>query len=168
MTAAPEIPADVMAAPREVVCLSCGGNKSAGEFYFEKRFNSIRQPCKECFRAKERSRRSSPKVRAKEREYKVANRNKTSEYSRNFRSRNPGYSSNRARVWCDNNPEKRAAHQLTWSAIRSGKLIRQPCEVCGGARAQAHHDDYSKPLSVRWLCQVHHSEYHAAIQGPTT
>jgi ribosomal protein S27AE len=39
-------------------------------------------------------------------------------------------------------------------------LIKQPCEVCGNLKAQAHHDDYSKPLQVRWLCQKHHTEHH--------
>lgn len=58
------------------------------------------------------------------------------------------------------NPVKRAAHVTCGNAIRDGKLIRQPCEVCGSAKAQAHHDDYSKPLDVRWLCSTHHSEWH--------
>lgn len=44
--------------------------------------------------------------------------------------------------------------------VRRGKLARQPCEVCGAAKAEAHHDDYSKPLNVRWLCRLHHLELH--------
>jgi hypothetical protein len=32
--------------------------------------------------------------------------------------------------------------------------------VCGNAATHAHHDDYSKPLEVRWLCRAHHSEHH--------
>ena len=45
------------------------------------------------------------------------------------------------------------------NAIRRGRLERLPCEVCG-AKAQAHHDDYSKPLDVRWLCKLHHEQVH--------
>lgn len=57
------------------------------------------------------------------------------------------------------NPEKRGAHIAVGNALRDGKLFRQPCEKCG-KRAQAHHDDYSKPLEVRWLCTTHHREHH--------
>lgn len=56
-------------------------------------------------------------------------------------------------------PERKAAVVAVGNAIRDGKLIRQPCEKCG-ERAQAHHDDYSKPLEVRWLCPSHHREHH--------
>ena len=42
---------------------------------------------------------------------------------------------------------------------RRGKLVPKPCEVCGGL-AEKHHDDYDKPLSVRWLCRYHHRELH--------
>jgi len=60
------------------------------------------------------------------------------------------------------------AHNLTEKAIAKGLLVPQPCEVCGfEGRAedgrnlvQAHHDDYNKPLQVRWLCQSHHHEWH--------
>ena len=40
-------------------------------------------------------------------------------------------------------------------AIRDGLLTRKDCEVCG-RKGQAHHDDYSRPLDVRWLCFYHH------------
>lgn len=45
-------------------------------------------------------------------------------------------------------------------AVGSGKLTRGPCEVCGVKPADGHHDDYNKPLEVRWLCSKHHAEWH--------
>lgn len=62
--------------------------------------------------------------------------------------------------WREKNPIKRAVHMLTGSAIRSGKLIRQPCEVCKDNKTAGHHDDYAFPLVVRWLCAVCHSRWH--------
>ena len=54
------------------------------------------------------------------------------------------------------NPEKVRAHIAVRAAVKRGKLCKQPCEVCGCLEVQAHHEDYSKPLDVRWLCKSHH------------
>lgn len=56
-------------------------------------------------------------------------------------------------------PEKTKARTMVNRAIRRGKIIRQPCEICGQI-AQAHHEDYSKPLDVKWLCFEHHRIAH--------
>lgn len=45
--------------------------------------------------------------------------------------------------------------------LRRGKIKKQPCEVCGSDNSQAHHEDYSKPLEVKWLCRIHHLEIHS-------
>lgn len=45
------------------------------------------------------------------------------------------------------------------NAVRDGRLIRKPCEVCGAA-AETHHPDYSKPLEVMWLCLAHYRKWH--------
>ncbi len=44
--------------------------------------------------------------------------------------------------------------------VRRGKVVRLACEVCGDPNTHGHHDDYSKPLDVRWLCPTHHGEVH--------
>lgn len=49
-------------------------------------------------------------------------------------------------------------------AVRSGRIHRGPCEVCGSQTTQAHHDDYDQPLVVRWLCQTHHAKLHSIYQ----
>ena len=62
------------------------------------------------------------------------------------------------KAWIDRNPDKRRAHNSVANAVRAGKLVKQPCEVCGAENVHAHHDDYAKPLEVRWLCPAHHAE----------
>lgn len=71
-------------------------------------------------------------------------------------------------------PEQRMkdrARSYANTYLKRGKIQRQSCEVCG-AKAEMHHDDYSKPLQVRWLCRDHHLEHHAEHdpmppQGPS-
>jgi hypothetical protein len=55
---------------------------------------------------------------------------------------------------------KRKARTTASNAIRDGHLLRQPCEICGNAATDAHHEDYTKPLEVRWLCRAHHGQEH--------
>lgn len=52
------------------------------------------------------------------------------------------------------------AHKQVLRAVINGKLIKQSCEVCGCMETQAHHDDYNKPLEVRWLCDICHKKWH--------
>jgi ribosomal protein S27AE len=52
------------------------------------------------------------------------------------------------------------AHKAVGIALRDGDLKKQLCEVCRRSPAFAHHDDYSKPLKVRWLCVRHHLQAH--------
>ena len=58
-------------------------------------------------------------------------------------------------------PIIRKCYMVVRTAKRAGRLItQQPCELCGKAFAHAHHDDYRKPLEVRWLCVKHHGTFH--------
>lgn len=63
-------------------------------------------------------------------------------------------------------PEEQAKRRKARSSLnhymRDKGLERQPCEICG-AKAEAHHDNYDKPLEVRWLCFKHHRSHHKAI-----
>ena len=43
---------------------------------------------------------------------------------------------------------------------KRGKLLPEPCAVCHALRAEKHHEDYSKPLQVRWLCRKCHHDIH--------
>ena len=59
-------------------------------------------------------------------------------------------------------PEKRIKHKARWdvaNAIKLGKMFRSPCS-CGNTKSEAHHEDYSKPLVVKWLCRRCHNILH--------
>ena len=58
---------------------------------------------------------------------------------------------------------KRAARRKVATEIEAGRLARLPCETCGAAKADAHHDDYSKPLDVRWLCHACHIKHEMEV-----
>ncbi len=59
-------------------------------------------------------------------------------------------------------------HDIVELALERGILIRPVLCECGKAPTfkngrtaiQSHHDDYNKPLEVRWLCQSCHHEWH--------
>ncbi len=59
--------------------------------------------------------------------------------------------------------EVRYAEKKVQTAKLNGTLTQKPCEVCGKMKSQAHHNDYSKPLEVRWLCPKHHKEADKAL-----
>lgn len=56
--------------------------------------------------------------------------------------------------------QRRWARRLVRTAIANGFMERRPCGVCGSHKAEAHHDDYLQPYSVRWLCRPHHGQMH--------
>lgn len=62
--------------------------------------------------------------------------------------------------WNAENPKAMWAHCAVRSALRRGLIERKPCEVCGHEEAEAHHDDYDRPLLIRWLCRAHHRRHH--------
>lgn len=65
------------------------------------------------------------------------------------------------RKWSEKNRLKRKAHSIISNLIRDGKIFKKPCEKCGAIKnIQAHHNDYTKPLIINWLCTKHHGEHH--------
>lgn len=50
----------------------------------------------------------------------------------------------------------RKCRALSNYAVKVGRLVRQPCELCGSPDVEMHHVDYFEPLNVQWLCFLHH------------
>jgi len=62
-------------------------------------------------------------------------------------------------------PQARRARQI----VHTGDFYRNRpthCSACGTETEdiQAHHDDYAKPLDVRWLCRSCHIRHHVALR----
>lgn len=60
------------------------------------------------------------------------------------------------------NAKRRQAHIIIGNMVRDGKINKPSnCEQCGsGLKIEAHHDDYSKPAIVKWLCELCHKQWH--------
>lgn len=119
------------------VCGICRKTKELSEFgKVKQRKDGLHCNCKECMRKYSRK------------------------YSKTY-TRITGESSDKAKkLYRDRNPLKAKAHNKVAYALRCGRLFKQPCQVCGNTNVFAHHDDYNFPLKVRWLCDVHHKEWH--------
>lgn len=70
------------------------------------------------------------------------------------------YVSEQVYKWRNKNPIKTKAHRLVFVEVRAGRMKKKPCGVCGNIKVEAHHQDYTKPLEVLWLCRKHHAEQH--------
>ena len=124
-------------------CNKCGVRKPYSDFYFRKSrgrgCENIRIPYMTC------------KVCKREDPVKHNERNKQ------YAKTNTQTINRLHRAYAERYPEKVKARKDVYRAVKSGLLVKQPCEVCGCLSVEAHHENYSKPLSVRWLCTKHHS-----------
>lgn len=133
------------------VCFKCKELKPLDDFYKHKAmYDGHVNKCKECNKTDvKKHRRENDSVREYDRWRYYNNpdtRLKILEHTQN---------------WINKNPKARAAHIELNNAVRSGRIIKQPCQVCGDTyRTHGHHDDYSKPLEVKWFCAKHHQRLH--------
>jgi len=95
----------------------------------------------------------------KQRAWVEANRDKVRANARNYarreRAKNPGCFYH----YFPYDAKQRARRMVSY-AIIVGKLTKEPCRICGDLDTIAHHEDYSKPLKVWWLCRVCHETLH--------
>lgn len=98
---------------------------------------------------------------------KELNVNQAGENNRHWKGGISKDHSHYARIQVERYPERVAARRAVREAVRSGRLVRQPCEVCGSKKVQAHHEDYSRRLDVKWLCTEHHRAAHNGMPTGT-
>ena len=127
-------------------CFKCLTVKDLTEFYKHPKMSDGRlNKCKECNKVDVRK-----------------NRSDNIDYYRAYdRERGNRQDSSYCLKYRNENPAKYRCHMIVSNAKRDGHLIEKPCEMCKSDKSvHAHHDDYSKPLDVRWLCSICHSDWH--------
>jgi hypothetical protein len=146
-------------------CRECGTDKPEDQFH--KRAASVdglSAKCKSCQSEYDKARANDPKrVKAREEYQKTEKGIEAGKRAkRSWANKNKGKVLEVTQRYRASNPNKAKAHGMVSYAVKCGNLHKEPCEICGSSEAvHAHHDDYAKPLNVRWLCAVHHKQWHA-------
>lgn len=167
-------------------CTQCGATKSLDEFQRDRRRKSGRASrCKVCGRAQARawSLANSERHRARTKNWQKRNPERQAAYNKRWREENPERRAEHDKLYRERHRDSIGAKNKRWrkqrpvqdhawrtvdTAIRRGKLSKPPnCEDCGSKvedprNLHAHHDDYSRPLEVEWLCRGCHAGRHRA------
>lgn len=99
------------------------------------------------------------------RNYRAKNREKLRVYNREYNKKwRKKYGYHNEENSKNRYPEKQKAREALQRAVKSGKIPKLPCFVCKNPKSQAHHSDYTKPLTVLWLCALHHTTLHKSIK----
>lgn len=121
---------------------------------------------------KEQSRASAARMRAKDPErfklikkkFRLRNREKLNEESKAYYQKNIEKRRAAHRAYSKKSKEKlrtrTIGQNIAWAAIASKKISKEPCAICGERIVEGHHNDYSKPLEITWLCRKHHAAWH--------
>lgn len=148
------------------VCKACGENKPLTAYY-----KSRKTACADC-------------VKRMANEYRAANLDKVRAYDRTRGQLEPRKAANRARYrkvtadperrtvewrrsakWRTTHALQRKAHVLLNNSLKNGRIERPAvCSRCGDRCVpHGHHEDYTKPLEVVWLCKPCHGKRHREI-----
>jgi hypothetical protein len=146
-------------------CFKCGRSLDLSEFYVNKGMvDGHLNKCKDCTKQYEKDRRKTNGEAIRQVDRERANLPHRVSARKVYIKKNPAVKRRILRRYFEKFPEKRAATNAVNNAVRDGRLEKLPCQVCGSAKSQAHHPDYSKPLEVVWLCDPHHKEEHARLK----
>lgn len=150
-------------------CSNCREFKNDSEFYQRSSDGNLRSRCKSCLSEKARQNHlTNPKkiLLRKNRKKKeknpipwhIRNPEKRAEVIKRYNDTHKRELKEQMDILRFKFPKKWKARAMVGNAIKMGRLSKQPCEVCGTEKVEAHHKDYEKPLEVNWLCRKHHVE----------
>lgn len=133
-------------------CGVCKEFKPYEDFYKNKRtILGITPECKKCH--------SAECIKTRNKDISRINNQK---YMERAREKTPEKFKERERLRKRPKDEKYYTRRALNNAVKRGDIVKpEYCEECGRkVRLTAHHDDYSKPLDVKWLCYKCHGKHH--------
>ena len=132
------------------VCFKCGIEKELDEFYVHQQMGDGHlNKCKEC-----NKRDVSENYRKRIAHYTEYERKRTQNKQRKQRALDY---QRRRRI---EHRDIERAYRIVQYHLRTGKIKREPCELCQNPSTDAHHTDYSRPLFIWWLCHSCHEMVH--------
>lgn len=168
--------------PTTKTCSHCSRTLPILDFFRRPKLpDGLSSWCKKCIRAYDRAYDKNPQRQAYNRaltqklrnnpEYQAKVRERTRKYRQRPEvkarkqelSKSPKYRAWAAqysnRYYHTVHPERHKARQTMSNAIRDGRLERLPCVLCGNPKSEGHHEDYTRPLHVEWLCRSCHRKH---------
>jgi len=143
-------------------CKKCGEEKSLNEFY--KKGGYLINSCKSCCISYENKRRLEKIDEIRMYEKLRSNLPHRIEARKKYSQTKNGKLAHKKAIKKYRNlyPLRRIAHQIIGNAIARNEIIKPDnCSICNSTKKiESHHDDYTKPLLIRWLCEKCHKEWH--------
>lgn len=131
-------------------CYKCGEIKPVDLFHKNRaQHDGLHGTCKDCERANRKMQRvlHPERFKAKSARHYQKHKKEIGVKKRKYRLQNP---------------QKIFAHNELRKAFKRGEIKRpKNCGECEkDCKPDAHHEDYSKPLDVNWLCRSCHMRHH--------
>ncbi len=146
-------------------CPRCKDKKELSEFSKSQREkDGLQQWCKKCCQTYRRSNKGKEAHQRSSRKYQQTDAGKEASRKAHQKHRQTDKGKKTDRKASQKRrllyPEKVKANSMVRCAIAAGTLTRPShCESCLKKRfVEGHHEDYSKPLDVDWLCNKCHIE----------
>ena len=161
-------------------CSRCKKVKSGEEFHKDRsRIDGLQHRCRSCTKELDHKRYilNGDKIRdysinynknnrAKRLEWRTKNSKRIKEVYNLYRQKEDKEKRlQRVRKYEKKYPDRSKAKTAINNAIKSGKIEKGICAICDSNKyIQGHHDDYSKPMQVDWLCRKCHYLWHQLLR----
>lgn len=155
----------------EKECFKCNTIKHISEFYKHKAMGDGHlNKCKECTKLDSFGRTYEEIERRRHRDRNRSNKEERVIMNKERLDNDPiakKKNSDQKNEWSKNNKHKKNAHLKVSRAVMNGTIRREyNCSKCNSDfKVEAHHEDYSKPLEVVWLCSKCHHARHVEIRN---